>query len=103
MPWIALSDELAAIRFLLTAEEVSGPVNLTGPEPARNATTPRRSGRALHRPTVARVPGFALRAALAGFADEGALVSQRVLPAALLGAGFEFGYADIDAALRAIL
>jgi uncharacterized protein (TIGR01777 family) len=103
MPWIALSDELAAITFLLTATEVSGPVNLTAPEPVRNSEYTAAVGRALHRPTVAAVPRFALRAALAGFADEGALVSQRVLPRKLLDAGFEFGYIDIDTALQSIL
>jgi uncharacterized protein (TIGR01777 family) len=103
VPWIALSDELAAIRFLLTDDAVSGPVNLTAPEPVRNIDYTAAIGRALHRPTVVPVPGFALRIALAGFADEGTLVSQRVLPRKLLDAGFEFTYADIDAALHAIL
>jgi uncharacterized protein (TIGR01777 family) len=103
MPWIALSDELAAIRFLLTHDEVSGPVNLTAPEPVRNSDYTSAIGRALHRPTVATVPGFALRLALAGFADEGALVSQRAIPRKLIDAGFSFTYNDIDAALQAIL
>ena len=35
-PWISLADEIGAIRHLLTAD-VSGPVNLTGPEPVTNA------------------------------------------------------------------
>jgi uncharacterized protein (TIGR01777 family) len=103
MPWIALADELAAIRFLLTHDEVSGPVNLSAPEPVRNADYTAAVGRALHRPTVATVPKFALRAALAGFADEGALVSQRAVPRKLLDAGFEFTYPDIDSALQSIL
>jgi uncharacterized protein (TIGR01777 family) len=102
-PWIAMSDELAAIRFLLTHDEVSGPVNLSAPEPVRNTDYTAAIGRALHRPTVAAVPRFALRIALADFADEGALVSQRVVPRKLLDAGFEFSYRDIDAALQAIL
>jgi hypothetical protein len=103
LPWIALSDEIAAIRFLLEADDVSGPVNLCAPEPVRNSEYTAAVGRVLHRPTVAAVPKFALRAALAGFADEGALVSQRVLPRTLLDAGFEFSYVDVEDALRAIL
>jgi hypothetical protein len=102
MPWIALADELAAIRFLLTHDEVSGPVNLVGPNPVRNADYTSAIGRALHRPTVATVPRLALRLALAGFADEGALVSQRVLPRKLVDAGYEFGYPHLGAALAAI-
>jgi uncharacterized protein (TIGR01777 family) len=103
VPWIALSDHLAAVRFLLAKDDLAGPFNLVGPDPVRNADYTAAIGRALHRPTLATVPRFALRAALAGFADEGALVSQRVVPAKLLDAGFDFGYPDIDAALRAIL
>jgi NAD dependent epimerase/dehydratase family enzyme len=44
-----------------------------------------------------------LRVALGEFADEGVLVSQRVVPARLEDAGFLFTYADIDSALRAIV
>jgi NAD dependent epimerase/dehydratase family enzyme len=49
------------------------------------------------------VPAIALRAALGGFADEGALVSQRAVPRRLLAAGFSFTYTDLNAALRAML
>ncbi len=103
MPWIAMADEIAAIRFLLTHDEVSGPVNLSAPDPIRNSDYTAAIGRALHRPTVAAVPRFALRVALADFADEGALVSQRAVPRALLDAGFEFTFGDIDTALQAIV
>ena len=103
VPWIGLTDELRAIQFLLSHDEVSGPVNLSGPEPARNSDYTAAIGHALHRPTVLPVPRFALRLALDGFADEGALVSQRVIPRRLLDAGFDFTYPDINDALRAIL
>jgi uncharacterized protein len=103
VPWIGLTDELRAIQFLLSHDEVSGPVNLSGPEPVRNADYTHAIGHALQRPTVLTVPRFALRLALDGFADEGALVSQRVIPRELLDAGFAFTYPDLDDALRAIL
>jgi uncharacterized protein (TIGR01777 family) len=103
MPWIALADEVAAIRFLISADDVSGPVNLAAPNPVRNVDYTAAVGRAVHRPTLAPVPAFALRAALAGFADEGALVSQRAVPRRLQDAGFEFQYDDLDEALRSLL
>jgi uncharacterized protein (TIGR01777 family) len=103
LPWVTMSDEIAAIKFLLTHDELSGPVNISAPEPVRNSVYTAAIGRALHRPAVAAVPKFALRAALAGFADEGALVSQRVLPRKLLDAGFDFGYIDIDSAVQSLL
>jgi uncharacterized protein (TIGR01777 family) len=103
MPWIALPDEIAAIRFCIDSESVAGAVNLCSPAPVRNSEYTHALGQAVHRPTLAPVPRFALRAALAGFADEGALVSQRVVPRRLLDAGFGFGYTDLPAAFRALL
>jgi uncharacterized protein (TIGR01777 family) len=103
MPWIALPDEIAAIRFLLDSSVLSGAVNLSAPAPVRNSEYTHAVGRAVHRPTLAPVPRFALRAALAGFADEGALVSERAVPRRLLDAGFDFRYRDLDAALTALL
>ena len=103
MSWIALPDQIAAMRFLLDNPDIDGPVNVTAPEPVRNRDYTKAIGRAVHRPALALVPPIALRAALGGFADEGVLVSQRVLPARLEAAGFSFTYDDVDAALRALV
>lgn len=103
MPWIAIADEVSAMRFLLTHEDVAGPVNLAAPDPVRNSDYTAAVGRAVHRPAIAPVPAIALRAALGGFADEGVLVSQRAVPRRLLDAGFSFAYTDLDEALRAML
>jgi hypothetical protein len=103
MSWIALADHITALRFLLDRNDIRGPVNVTAPEPVRNRDYTKAIGRALHRPTLAIVPSAALRAALGEFADEGVLVSQRVLPARLEDAGFTFTYADVDSALTAIV
>jgi len=103
MSWIALPDYLFALRFLLDHDDVSGPVNVTSPEPVRNREYTKAIGRAVHRPALAIVPATALRAALGGFADEGVLVSQRVVPTRLENAGFNFAFGDIDSALTAIL
>ncbi|MDQ1697187.1 MAG: uncharacterized protein QOJ03_2540 [Frankiaceae bacterium] len=103
MSWIALPDHIAALRFLLTADGISGPVNSTSPEPVRNRDYTKAIAHAVHRPALAIVPSVALRAALGGFADEGVLVSQRVLPGRLEDAGFTFTYDDVDGALSAIV
>jgi uncharacterized protein (TIGR01777 family) len=103
MSWIALPDEIAALRFLLDRDDISGPVNLTAPEPVTNRDYTKAIGRAVHRPALAWVPPQALRAALGGFADEGVLVSQRVVPGRLEESGFTFTYADVDAALSALI
>jgi uncharacterized protein (TIGR01777 family) len=102
MPWIALSDWMAAAEFLLDHDEVSGPVNLVGPRPVTNAEFTKALGKAVHRPALLIVPSAVLRVALGEFGSE-VRNSQRVLPAVLERAGFRFTYADIDAALREAL
>jgi uncharacterized protein (TIGR01777 family) len=103
MPWISLDDEVAAIRFALEKDVLSGPVNLTGPAPVTNAEFTRALGRAVHRPAPWWVPGFAMRFALGQAAEELALFGQRAMPRALEQAGFEFAHRDVDTALAAAL
>ena len=92
---ISLTDEVRALRFLIESD-VRGAFNLTAPEPVTNAAFTRSLARALHRPAILPVPAIALRIAVGGFASE-ILGSQRVLPQRLLGAGFAFEHADVDA------
>ena len=101
-PWISLEDEIAAIRFLITAP-VSGPVNLTAPAPATNAEFTRALGEVLHRPTVLPVPGLALTAVLGEFAQVGVLAGQRAVPSVLTEAGFSFRHPALRDGLRAAL
>jgi uncharacterized protein len=98
MPWISREDALAAIEFLLTAD-VTGAVNLTGPVPVRNKDFARTLGRVLRRPALLPVPALALRLVVGEFGRE-AVVSQRVLPAVLAGAGYRFEHPNLEAALR---
>jgi len=101
-PWISLQDEVDAIRFLL-ATEVSGPVNLTAPEPVTNEEFTRELGRVVRRPTVLAVPGFAISAALGEFARSSILGGQRASSAKLTGAGFAFTHTRLEQALRTAL
>ncbi|MCB0930272.1 MAG: TIGR01777 family oxidoreductase [Mycobacterium sp.] len=99
MPWISLEDEVRALLFAINTPELSGPVNLTGPAPVTNAEFTAALGRALNRPTPWLVPGFALKALLGEFAEEGLLGGQRAIPAALERAGFVFHHHTIGEAL----
>jgi uncharacterized protein (TIGR01777 family) len=98
--WISLEDEVRALQFAISASRLSGPVNLTGPAPVTNAEFTAALGRAVRRRTPLMMPGFAVRAALGEFADEGLLSGQRVIPAALERAGFEFHHNTVGEALR---
>lgn len=98
--WIALDDEVRAIRFLID-NEVSGPVNLTAPNPARNAEVTRTLGKVLRRPTFLTVPSFGPRLLLGReLADSLLFMSQRVVPAVLSDEGFEFLHPELEGALR---
>jgi uncharacterized protein (TIGR01777 family) len=102
MPWISLVDWVDAAMFLLSRDDVTGPVNLVGPDPVRNAEFARALGRALHRPAPWPIPRFALRVVLGEFAGE-TVASQRVLPGVLNRAGYVFQHPSLDAALRSAL
>ena len=99
MPWISLEDEVRALMFAITHDELSGPVNLTGPAPVTNAEFTAGLGRAVNRPTPMLVPGIALRVVIGEFAGEGLLAGQRAIPAALERSGFRFHHNTIGEAL----
>ena len=99
MSWISLEDEVRALLFAIANHTLTGPVNMTGPAPVTNAEFTTAFGRAVNRPTPLTLPGFAVRAALGEFADEGLLIGQRAIPSALERAGFEFHHNTIGEAL----
>ncbi|GAB3687987.1 TIGR01777 family oxidoreductase [Angustibacter aerolatus] len=96
--WITLEDEVRAIVHLLGGT-LSGPVNLTAPEPRRQREVAAAIAHELHRPSVLPAPSVALRAVLGEFAGD-VLSSQRVLPAALLADGFTFAQPQLEDGAR---
>ncbi|WP_138902769.1 TIGR01777 family oxidoreductase [Streptomyces albidochromogenes] len=100
--YIAMHDQVAALRHLIDTESLSGPVNLTAPRPVTNREITRAMGRVLKRPTLFTVPAPALRLALGEFSSD-VLVSQRVLPRQLEESGFSFAFPEIEDTLRAAL
>ncbi|MGW3013582.1 TIGR01777 family oxidoreductase [Streptomyces sp. NPDC001219] len=98
--FISLDDHIAALRHLLDTEDLSGPVNLTAPEPVTNREVTAVMGKVLNRPTLCSVPAPVLRVALGEFAGD-VLGSQRVIPRRLLDSGFTFRHPHIMEAVRA--
>lgn len=100
---ISLRDQVAALLWLID-HQLSGPFNLTAPEPCTNRQMTKSLARALHRPAVVRVPSLALKVALGGeLADNTVLTSQRVAPRALLESGFHFTSNNIDEVIASAL
>jgi uncharacterized protein len=103
MSWIAIDDLLGVIGHLLQGDGAAGPVNAVAPEPVTNTAFTKTLGRVLERPTVARVPAFALRLALGEMAEATLLSSARVRPERLLTTGYRFRYPTLEGALRHVL
>ena len=101
--WISLDDEISAIDHLLH-HPISGPVNLTAPNPETNAAFTKTLGRVMGRPSFLGVPKFGPKLLVGGELAEALLfTSARVLPAVLEASGFVFAHGDLDAALRHVL
>jgi uncharacterized protein (TIGR01777 family) len=97
-PWIHLADEIGAIRFLLDHPEAHGPFNLSAPDTVTNAAFSHALARALGRPSVMRVPAFAIRLALGGISIL-VLGGQRQIPRRLLAMGYRFQFPRLEGAL----
>lgn len=100
MPWISDDDAVEVVMRALEDERLRGPVNAVAGS-VRNADFTAALGRALHRPTVLPVPGFALRLLFGEMADEGLLAGQHVEPARLRELGHVFRHPTVDDALAA--
>jgi len=101
LPWIHL-DDLVALYLAALDGDWSGAFNGSAPEPVTNADFGKALGRTLHRPTVAPVPGFAIRLLYGEMADL-VVYGQRAVPARPLELGFTFRHPDLDEALRSAL
>ena len=99
--WITLHDVVRAITFALV-NNISGPVNLTSPNPVTNQEFTSALARAMKRPALFPAPAIALKIALGGFSSE-VLGSKKVMPNALTEAGFQWDYPHISTALQALV
>lgn len=102
LSWIHREDVVSAMLFLLHGDGLSGVFNVTAPAPER-ARQFCESMKSAHRTFVTLpMPAPVMRMMLGEMADELLITGQRVVPAALQSAGFEFSYATAAAAIAAI-
>ncbi|HTK17559.1 MAG TPA: TIGR01777 family oxidoreductase, partial [Acidimicrobiia bacterium] len=104
MSWIALADEVGAIRFAIENDALRGPANLVAPNPVANAEFAKTLGRVLNRPTILPTPLLPLKLRYgAELVDTLLMGSQRVAPTRLRAVGYRFGFDTLEAALRAVV
>lgn len=101
-PWIHIDDIISIYLFMLDNKNISGPVNTVSPENVRMNEFARILGKVLHRPSIFKVPAFALRIAI-GEAASTILSSQRVVPKKLIENGFKFRFEKLEDALKDLL
>jgi uncharacterized protein len=102
--WIHIDYMVGGIQHALRTESLSGPANMTGPNPVRNAEFTKVLASVLTRPAFFPVPGFALALAFGGMAaQELFLSSQRVKPGKLEAGGYGFRFEDLRAALESLI
>ncbi|QED26999.1 TIGR01777 family protein [Microvenator marinus] len=100
MSWIAIDDVIGAILHLIKTESLSGPVNLTAPNPVQNRDFVKALADVLSRPSVIPLPSFAVKAAMGEMGDALLLEGARVYPEKLLASGFDFHFSKLEEALR---
>ncbi|MDM8545599.1 TIGR01777 family oxidoreductase [Candidatus Venteria ishoeyi] len=103
MSWVSLPEIINMIRFLLSNEQLSGPVNLASKTAVNNAEFSRMLGQVLHRPTVLPLPAFMVRLIFGEMGDALLLSSSRVYPKKLEQAGYIFMDTDLKQALNRVL
>ena len=104
MSWISLDDEVRAILHAIGTDSLSGPANLTAPNPVTNRELSATLARVLHRPAFLPTPTFGVKAVYGSELVQHLLLEgQRVLPSKLGTSGFTFAHPTLEGALRSIL
>lgn len=94
LSWISLPDVCRLIPFALTNQEISGPLNLTAPNPVSQAQFFQTLAHTLGRRVYGRLPVPLLRLAMGAFADA-FLDWQDVRPDKALAHHFQFTHPNL--------
>ena len=101
-PWIHMLDMCRGLIYPMEKKEFEGPYNLSAPSPVTMNEFANELAAQLHRPSLFRVPEFALNIAL-GEAANPVITSKRLQPKKLQQHGFEFRFAHLREALGDML
>jgi uncharacterized protein (TIGR01777 family) len=94
-PWIALDDWVSLTLFALENSEVTGPLNLSSPNPATQDELTHAMAAKLGKRVWGRVPRWALKLG-AGEFGESITFSERAVPEKGLAAGYGFRFARLQ-------
>lgn len=101
-PWVHIDDLVGMQIAAIERDDIHGPLLAVAPGIVTNGEFAAALGRALHRPAVLRVPGFALRLAL-GESAAALLAGQRAVPRRTQALGLTFQFPELGPALADLL
>lgn len=97
--WIHMDDLIGLIRLIVENEDITGPVNLTAPNPVRMEQLGNTIAAVLNRPHWIPVPEWMMKLVF-GEMSSFLLEGQKVLPEKALEAGYVFKFQRIEEALH---
>ena len=98
-PWIHLSDQVRALRFLLEDGQARGVYNLVAPTPTSSDEFMTALARVLRRPYWLTIPEVVLRLVLGEMSDL-VLEGRYSQPKCLLDQGFRFEFPTLELAMK---
>jgi uncharacterized protein (TIGR01777 family) len=102
MPWVALADVVGLVDFALGRADLSGPLNVVGPEAVTQGELAKTLGRVLHRPAILPTPAAAVRLVFGAGADL-VLTGQRVFPRRAVELDYAWHHPTLEGALEAAI
>ncbi|QYF73047.1 epimerase [Cryobacterium sp. PAMC25264] len=103
--WIHIDDVVGALKFIVSHDEITGPVNLAAPHPSDNRTLMATLRRAVGAPIGLPAFRWMLEPAMWLLRTEPELVlkSRWVQPERLLAAGYTFAWPDLAPAITDVV
>lgn len=98
--WVHIEDVVNILQFCIN-ENISGPVNVTSPQPVQMKTFGMELGTSLNRPHWLKVPSPAIKCVL-GEMSMLVLEGQKALPKKLEEHGYEFSHKEIREAFNTL-
>ncbi len=103
MSWIHRHDEVGILLFALDNESVEGPINATAPNPVTGKEFATQLGKAVNRPAIIPLPGFAIDLIKGAGVGHAAREGQRVFPRKATDNGYIFKQPELAGALAHLL
>lgn len=99
LSWIHYEDLVEAVEFLIEHPNITGPINITAPQPLPQKEFAAIFAKVLHRPMFLKTPAWFINTVFGEMGDMLLLKGQRIEPQRLLEAGFKFKCPDLGTAL----